>query len=265
MRAHLIAGGFPPGSSAAHDIDYARLGILKLLNEHGLQTTVTNDFTDVDNWLSDCKLLITYVAGPFPDSEQNAFINTWLDNGGHWVALHGTSGGKAARVKGKGRKMVKLAHHHTLGAFFLNHPPIRRFRVDVQESNHPLMKNIPSSFEVVDELYLIEMLDEHAKVLLTTELPEDPSPPGFGFAYDADTSLLEDGKTRVLGYVREVGAGAVVYWALGHCHSPATNSQPFVDTSVAEGGTTPTTFRGVWETSEFQQLLGNSITWALNS
>ena len=91
------------------------------------------------------------------------------------------------------------------------------------------------------------------------------TPPGFGFAYDADTSLLEDGKTRVLGYVREVGDGSVVYWALGHCHSPATNSQPFVDTSVAEDGTTPMTFRGVWETSEFQQLLGNSISWALNS
>ncbi len=99
-------------------------------------------------------------------------------------------------------------------------------------------------------------------MLLTTELSEDPSPPGFGFVYDRDTSAQEDGKTRVLGYVREVGDGAVVYWALGHCHSPTTNSQPFVDTSVAEDGSTPEMFRGVWETNEFQQLLSNSINWA---
>jgi len=243
-------------------MDYARLHLLQLLHEHGMQTTVSGDFADVDKWLSDCKLLLTYVAGPFPDDEQDAFIDAWLIKGGRWVALHGTSGGKAVRVEGRRRKMVKLAHHHTLGAFFLNHPPIRRFTVEVKNSNHPLMKDMPSSFEVVDELYLIEMQDPNAKVLLTTQLREDPSPPGFGFVYSEDTSAQEDGKTRVLGYVREVGDGAVAYWALGHCHSPTTNSQPFVDDSVTAGGKTPVMFRGVWETSEFQQLLTNSINWA---
>ena len=33
-RVHLIAGGFPPGSYAGHDQDYARLRLLTLLNEH---------------------------------------------------------------------------------------------------------------------------------------------------------------------------------------------------------------------------------------
>ena len=27
------------------------------------------------------------------------------------------------------RKMVKMSHHTTLGSFFLNHPPLRKFRV----------------------------------------------------------------------------------------------------------------------------------------
>jgi len=32
-RAHLITGGFPPGSLAGHDHDYARLRLLGLLAE----------------------------------------------------------------------------------------------------------------------------------------------------------------------------------------------------------------------------------------
>ena len=98
-------------------------------------------------------------------------------------------------------------------------------------------------------------------MLLTTELPEDPSPPGFGFRYDADTSLLADGRTRVLGYVKDVGDGCIAYVALGHTHSPGSNSQPFVDESVVQGGVTPPTFRGSWETAEFNRLVRNAIAW----
>jgi hypothetical protein len=98
-------------------------------------------------------------------------------------------------------------------------------------------------------------------VLLTTELAKDPSPPGFGFVYDRDTSLQPDGKTRVLGYIREVGRGGVVYIALGHCHSLKNNVQPFVDASVDATGHTPKLFRGAWETEPFVQLLRNGISW----
>jgi hypothetical protein len=118
------------------------------------------------------------------------------------------------------------------------------------------------SFEVMDELYLIELQDPaQSHVVLTTELAEDPSPPGFGFVYDKDTSLLPDGKTRVLGYTRDIGKGGVAYIALGHCHSPKNNVQPFVDSSVNSAGSTPLLFRGSWETEPFERLLRNGITW----
>lgn len=260
LRTHLIVGGYPPGATAGHDMDYARLRLLQFLSEQ--RTTVANDFADVDKWLADCDFLVTYVAGPYPDAEQNQFISDWLHAGGRWLALHGTSGGKAARIPdSRQRKMVKLAHHETLGSFFLNHPPVRKFRVDVTDTGHPLMSNVPDNFEVMDELYFIEMQDPDAKILLTTELDRDPAP-GFGFVYDEDTSLQSDGKTRVLGYLKETGEGAVVYYALGHCHSPVSNSQPFVDESVDADGKTPLTFRGSWESPAFEQLLGNAISWA---
>jgi len=267
MRVHIITGGFPPGAAAGHDMDYARLRLLQLLYEHPhVRATVANDFTDVATWLPDSQLLITYVAGPHPDDAQNQVIRQWLEEGGRWLALHGTSGGKAVRVgvERRARQMVKTSHHATLGSFFLNHPPLRKFVVQVTDREHVLTKNLPASFEVIDELYLIELQEPATcQVLLTTELEKDPSPPDFGFVYDKDTSLLPDGKTRVLGYVRALGQGGVAYIALGHCHSPITTRQPVVDASVDTTGGPPTLFRGAWETASFEQLLRNGITWGL--
>ncbi len=267
VRVHLITGGFPPGSPAGHDMDYARLRILQLLQEHPhVHSTVANDFTDIAKWLPDSHLLITYVAGPHPNDEQNEVIRQWLEGGGRWLGLHGTSGGKAVRVgeTHSARKMVKTSHHATLGSFFLNHPPLRRFRVDVADREHVITKDLPASFEVIDELYLIELQEPSTcRVLLTTELEKDPSPPGFGFVYDQDIALLPDGKTRVLGYTRELGKGGVTYIALGHCYSPISRRQPTVDASVHASGSVPNLFRGAWETEPFERLLRNGIAWGI--
>ena len=192
VRAHAITGGFPVGSPAGHDMDYARLRILQLLHEQpNVTASVSGDFTDIDKWLPGCQLLVTYVAGPFPNEAQNRFLRQWLEDGGRWLGLHGTSGGKAAPVGNdrRVRKMVKADHHATLGGFFLNHPPLRKFQVDVVNQQHSLTRGLPASFEVMDELYLIELQEpENSDILLTTELEKDPSPPGFGFVYDEDTA-----------------------------------------------------------------------------
>ena len=265
VRVHVISGGFPVGSPAGHDMDYARLRLLQLLHERpNVTASVSGDFTDIDKWLPGCQLLMTYVAGPFPNEAQNSFLRQWLEDGGRWLGLHGTSGGKAAPVGDdrRVRKMVKADHHTTLGGFFLNHPPLRKFRVDVVNQQHVLTKDLPASFEVMDELYLIELQEPAASdILLTTELAKDPSPPGFGFVYDEDTALQADGKTRVLGFSRALGRGGVAYIALGHCHSTTSNMQPFVDVSVDAGSATPQVFRGSWATQPFEQLLRNGIEW----
>ena len=262
QHAHLITGGFPLGSNAGHDMDFARIQLLQRLYRGGLSTTVANDFRQVDEYLSQSSLLVTYVAGPYADEPQSESIERWLEEGGHWFALHGTSGGRAARVPGneRRRQMVRSAHHDVLGAFFLNHPPIRRFKVTLTNSSHPLFQGLPNEFEVDDELYLIEPTPD-AEYLMTTELPTDPSPAGFGFVYENDTSIRQDGKTRVLATERKVGKGAVVYVALGHTHVPANNSQPFVDENVGTSGVTPTTFRGAWDNTAFSQLLNNAVAW----
>jgi hypothetical protein len=265
-RAHLITGGFPPGAPAGHDHDYARLRLLEMLRDEEAPASVANDFGDVGKWLDVSRLLITYTAGPFPNEEQDRRIRDWIAAGGRWLALHGTSGGRAVRVSeaGRRRRMLKAPFHETLGGFFLNHPPIRRFDVTVVDRGSPLTRDLPETFEVVDEPYMIELQQpESCRFLLTNAIGPDPSPEGFGFVYEQDTSLLPDGRTRVIGYSKDLGRGGVTYIALGHCHSAASNSQPFVDRSVAPDGRTPPVMRGPWETAAFEKLLRNAIRWGL--
>ena len=261
-RAHLIAGGFPAGSMSGHDHDYARLQLLGLLAERDVPASVSNDFNDVEKWLPVSRLLITYVAGPYPNAAQTAAMREWVEGGGHWLALHGTSGGRAERVEGfRSRRTVKTEHHALLGSYFLTHPPIREFRVEVRDAASPLTQGLGSSFVVEDEPYFIELQDPSStRILLTAEYGPDAVASSIGTIYPTDTSLLADGKTRVVGYSRDIGKGAVAYFAFGHCHNPAIRAaRAFNDPA----DTTPATFRAPWETSAFSTLLRNAIAWGM--
>ena len=258
-RAHLIAGGFPPGSHSGHDHDYARLRLLWLLAERDMPASVANDFSDVAKWLPVSQLLISYVAGPYPDATQCRVIQQWLEAGGHWLALHGTSGGRAERVEGmRQRRTVKSEHHALLGSYFLTHPPICKFRVDVIATDSPITRGLGRSFEVEDEPYFIELQAPRAtKILLTAEYGPDAVSPSIGTIYPSDTSLQPYGRTRVLGYTRQVGKGGVTYFALGHCHNPAIRAARSAEPTDA----TPPVFHGAWESDAFITLLRNTIAW----
>ena len=262
-RAHLIAGGFPPGSAAGHDHDYARLRLLGLLAERDVPASVANDFSDIEKWLPVSQLLITYVAGPYPDAAQCRAIQHWLEAGGHWLGLHGTSGGRAERVEGmRQRRTVKAEHHALLGSYFLTHPPICRIRIEVSDIEHPLTRGLGTSFEVEDEPYFIELqAPDSTRILLSADYGPGAVSPSIGTLYARDTSLQPDGKTRVLGYVRKVGNGGVAYFALGHCHNPAIRAARTADAADA----TPPAFRGAWESDAFITLLRNAVTWGVGA
>ena len=257
-RAHLITGGFPPGSPAGHDHDFARLRLLQMLAERDVPASAGNDFSDLTKWLPLSRLLVTYVAGPYPDDGQCDALRGWLETGGHWLALHGTSGGKAERVEGmRNRRTVRSAHHALLGGMFLTHPPLCRFRVDVVPGDHPVTHGLGPSFEVEDEPYFVELLDPGSThILLTADYGAAAVSDVVRPLYGADRSLRPDGLTRVLGYSRSVGRGAVTYIALGHCHNPATRPG-----ARDPADTTPATFHGAWASPAFTTVLRNAIAW----
>jgi len=172
--------------------------------------------------------------------------------------LHGTSGGRAERVEGvRQRRTVKTDHHALLGCFFLTHPPICRFRVDVRDADHPLTRGLGASFEAEDEPYFVELQDPRStRILLTADYGPATVSNVVVPLYGSDTSLQPDGRTRVLGYTRQIAAGAVTYFALGHCHDPAARAGRPPDPSEVP------TFRGSWENAAFIALLRNAIAWS---
>ena len=194
---------------------------------------------------------MTYVAGPFADEPTTGVIRDWLADGGRWLGLHGSAGGKAVRVEGRGaRRMVKAPYHEALGAFFLTHPPVRDFEVTVADRGHVLTDKLPPSFAIRDEPYWIEVQHPETRVLLTMDMQEAPAG-HYAMVYDEDTTLLPDGRSRALGIVRDVGEGGVAYFAPGHCQTPVTGAAAGVaDDQPA--------FRGPWETAAYRQLLSNA-------
>jgi type 1 glutamine amidotransferase len=156
------------------------------------------------------------------------------------------------------RRTVKTEHHALLGSFFLTHPPLCSFRIDVSDTDHPLTRGLGASFDVEDEPYFIELQDPSStRILLTADYGPSAVSSSIGPLYGSDTSLQPDGRTRVLGYTRQVGSGGVTYFALGHCHNPASRAGRTPDISELP------TFRGSWENDAFIALLRNAIAWGI--
>ena len=85
-RAHFVCGG------RWHDMDFARVEILKLLGEHPtIRTRVAEDYSNV-RALEKAEFLITYTCdlAQVTESEQEALAR-FVSQGGRWVALHGTN------------------------------------------------------------------------------------------------------------------------------------------------------------------------------
>jgi type 1 glutamine amidotransferase len=148
IDAHFIAAG------KYHDIDHARLEILRLLAEHPqIRTTVACDYSGLER-LHQCRFLITYTCDLMPTPEEAAQLRAWVEKGGKWMALHGTNSILVFTPEGLvDAPETRPDVMEMLGTQFLAHPPIDRFMVEVVNPDHELTRGI-ADFEVVDELYL---------------------------------------------------------------------------------------------------------------
>src|SRR5215475_4883016 len=95
LNAYLICGG------DFHDMDFARLELLKLLHEHErIRVRVGEDYTDTDA-IASAHFLVTYTCNVLPDASQEKALDAFLTKGGRWLALHGTNS-ILRYVKGRG-------------------------------------------------------------------------------------------------------------------------------------------------------------------
>lgn len=238
-RAHLIAAG------KFHDIDFARLELLKLLAEQPeIRTTVAADYGDQD-LIRESRLLITYTCDVVPPLDQVAALRNFLESGGRWLALHGTN------------SLLRFAEDGTvetpdeapefmdlLGSQFEGHPPVGPFKVRISNADHPVTRGL-RDFNVHDELYLSRRRGA-IDVLMHTEFA--------GSCPDYGDRVWDESEVPVL-YERRVGKGAILYLTLGHCRghydlAPIRAFYPHPD-------------RCAWNYPVYYELLRRSIQWGV--
>ena len=153
-----------------HDTNFARLELLKLLAEHeDVVVRVAEDYRDVEA-IAQSRLLITYTCDVCPTVQQQDALKQFLNRGGRWFGLHGTSAmlefvGEPLETDGivipgkvdTPRRAPDLSE--MLGNHFVSHPPIQPIRVTVADPDHPLVRGI-DPFEVQDEPYYCEFYGE---------------------------------------------------------------------------------------------------------
>ena len=237
IKAYLVAAG------DYHDIDYARLELLKLLAEHpSVRTTVASDYSDSEA-IAASDFLISYTCNLIPTEAEQVALKSFVENGGKWFALHGTNSILEFTENGVACPEVAPVFMETLGSQFMAHPPIQPFTVKISNPDHPLVAGI-NEFETDDELYLCKQLADH-DMLLHTEFTGEAT----GFV-NAD---WPDNAPRPIYYLRPLGDGEVLYLNLGHCRGHY-DMQPMVPFY-------PKVELGSWDKPEYYDLLRRGIAY----
>jgi type 1 glutamine amidotransferase len=241
INAYLIAGG------KYHDFDFARLELLKLLAEHErVRVRVGADYSDIDA-IGGADLLITYTCDVVPSGNEIDGLRRFFARGKRWFALHGTNSLMTFVDKDHvDCPPLEPEFLSMLGSQFKAHPPIGRFKVTVKQPDHPLVAGI-GNFIVEDEHYLQDYLPGNDPLLVTT----------FGGRTETFTKSEWTDQEHMAMYLRQHGAGEILYLALGHCRGrfdlkPLADFYPFVE-------------RGAWQLPVYYELLRRGIRWALQS
>ncbi len=238
----LVAGG------KYHDIDFARRELLGLLAEHEqFRVRVQPDYEDAAA-IAGCSILVSYTCDVRPSETAQKTIRAWVEGGGRWVALHGTNAAlDLGGPHGVDSPRVFPLWADTLGSQFVAHPPIQPYKVAVTAPDHWLVAGV-EPFETDDELYLSEYPARDAlHALLHTTFRGEAT----GFA-EHDWSACDP--THLVMYLRELGAGAVLYNTLGHCRGhydlvPVASYYPVIE-------------RGSWDQPAYHELLRRALRWA---
>ncbi len=243
LDIYLVAGG------KYHNIDYARLELLKLIAEQPrLKVQVGSDYSQIDE-ICAADFIISYTCDVMPTPEQTQRLCDTIASGKKWYALHGTN--SILRFLEDGRVNAPRendAFMALLGSQFLSHPPIAPYAVAVSDPDHPLVKGIPT-FSVDDELYLCTHHGDNQHTLLHTYWS--------GITENFVDSEWESDEARPCMYLHPYGEGQVLYLTLGHCRGKY-DMQPMIEEY-------PEPEFGAWKTDEYYELLRRGIRWAMGT
>ena len=241
IDAYLVAGG------KWHDINHARLELLKLLAEdEEIRVRVGEDYRDTEA-IAASDFLVSYTCDVRPTEAQQDALRDYVGGGHKWLALHATNSALDFTPGGVDSPRCFPKFAELLGSQFIAHPPIMPYTVKTTAPGHPLVEGV-GEFEVDDELYLSEMHGEIEPLLHTNFNGE-----AAGFK---EKEWRSD-EPRVVAYLHPFGKGMVYYNTLGHCRHKYDMQAPPLN--IAEY---PKRELGAWATPQYYELLRRGIQWA---
>ena len=247
MSEHSTVNVYMVAAGQYHDIDYARLELLKLLAENDkIRTHVAENYHDLDT-IAASDFLITYTCNLVPTEDEQLALRDYVSSGKRWFALHGTNSILEFLSDGRvSSPETAPVFMETLGTQFLAHPPIAPYTVKIADPDHELVKGV-NEFETDDELYLSRIHGE-LHTLMDTRFT--------GTLTNWVEGEWEDDNPRPVYYINKVGGGEVLYLTLGHCRGHY-DMQPMVDYY-------PVVERGSWAKPEYYELLRRGIKYCVN-
>jgi hypothetical protein len=245
MAEHRTVNVYLVAAGKYHDIDFARLELLKLFGENEkIRTRVATDYHDLDA-IRQSDFLVTYTCDVVPSEDEQKALRDYVAGGRRWFALHGTNSILRFLASGKvDSPEIAPVLMRTLGTQFIAHPPIQPFRVRVADPEHELVKGI-GEFETDDELYLCRV---HGKLHTLLDTRFTGSATGF-----VEDQWPKD-ESRPVYYLNLVGEGEVLYLNLGHCRG-------HYDMQALGMAYYPKIERGSWERPQYYELLRRGIRY----
>ncbi|MFK7913539.1 MAG: ThuA domain-containing protein [Pseudomonadales bacterium] len=244
MSEHRTVNVYLVAAGDFHDIDHARLELLKLLAEdERVRVTVAPDYHDLEA-IGESDMIISYTCNLVPTEDEQHALRDFVASGKSWFALHGTNSILEFLESGKvNAPETAPVLMETLGTQFIAHPPIQPFTVKTTDPEHELVKGV-GEFETDDELYLCRIHGD-LKVLLHTNFNGEAT----GFVEDQ----WRNDDDHPVYYINSVGTGEVLYLNLGHCRGHY-DMQPMVEYY-------PNIERGSWDKPEYYELLRRGIKY----
>jgi type 1 glutamine amidotransferase len=176
-------------------------------------------------------LLVTYTSQVSISEKASAAIRRWLEKGGRWFALHASNSVLQNTV------MPKI-----LGSRFITHPPYRNSRWTSPSLKIPCWKALRRSRSRMS-FTSSRMSPTISRYCSSTRWG--------GKAFGGHEFEVDD---RPLMYRRAVGAGGVLYMALGHANRPY--DKPFPEMPDQPD------YRGAWDVPVYQELIRRGVDWA---
>lgn len=249
-RIHIITGG------KYHDFDLARLKLLELMAaDERIRASCAMDFSGLET-LGDCDGLVLYTCDLMPQDAQAEMIERFVRGGGRILALHAvnahleytdgpeivTSG---VRIPGLVKPMsetVAPLFIELIGSRFVTHLARQPLAIHIEDQDHPVTRGM-QDFTIEDEPYVMTPLGQ-LRTLMSARY-KGPTP---GYL----TGEITDDPPRPQLYVKDHGAGAILYTPLGHACG-RYDMQPLMEEAPV--------VRGPWDDANYLEILRRGIAW----